>query len=150
MRFAIIADTSSKADAATQEPFASGLDFGPSIARLHIYYPPIRNCEEYAPMINEKTNLKRRDLLLTGGSLLAISALSSGMAKSAKAQAQGKPNILVIFGDDIGFWNISAYNNGMMGYHTPSAQTRDSLQCTHPSKNRSVRDAPINGQPTWG
>ena len=23
-------------------------------------------------------------------------------------------------GDDIGYWNISAYNRGMMGYHTPN------------------------------
>ncbi|MGK7955209.1 MAG: arylsulfatase [Crocosphaera sp.] len=30
-----------------------------------------------------------------------------------------KPNILVIMGDDIGWFNISAYNNGMMGYRTP-------------------------------
>jgi arylsulfatase len=33
---------------------------------------------------------------------------------------QRKPNILVIWGDDIGFWNISAYNRGMMGYRTPN------------------------------
>jgi len=31
-----------------------------------------------------------------------------------------KPNILVIWGDDIGYWNISAYNQGMMGYKTPN------------------------------
>ena len=30
-----------------------------------------------------------------------------------------RPNILVIMGDDIGWFNISAYNNGMMGYRTP-------------------------------
>ncbi|NES84094.1 MAG: sulfatase-like hydrolase/transferase, partial [Moorea sp. SIO2B7] len=29
------------------------------------------------------------------------------------------PNILVIMGDDIGWFNISAYNNGVMGYRTP-------------------------------
>ncbi|PWJ35016.1 arylsulfatase [Sediminitomix flava] len=34
--------------------------------------------------------------------------------------AQDKPNILVIWGDDIGYWNISAYNQGMMGYRTPN------------------------------
>ena len=34
--------------------------------------------------------------------------------------AQRKPNILVIWGDDIGYWNISAYNQGMMGYKTPN------------------------------
>ncbi len=31
-----------------------------------------------------------------------------------------KPNILVIWGDDVGYWNISAYNMGMMGYETPN------------------------------
>src|SRR5271154_1110489 len=31
-----------------------------------------------------------------------------------------KPNILVIMADDIGYWNISAYNRGMMGYRTPN------------------------------
>ncbi|MEM7176889.1 MAG: arylsulfatase [Pseudomonadota bacterium] len=39
----------------------------------------------------------------------------------SEAQAQGnKPNILVIWGDDIGQFNISAYNHGMMGYRTPN------------------------------
>jgi arylsulfatase A-like enzyme len=32
---------------------------------------------------------------------------------------QDKPNILVIFGDDIGMWNVGAYTHGMMG-HTPN------------------------------
>ena len=34
--------------------------------------------------------------------------------------AQSKPNILVIWGDDIGTWNISHNNRGMMGYETPN------------------------------
>jgi arylsulfatase len=36
------------------------------------------------------------------------------------AAAQDKPNILVIWGDDIGTWNISHNNRGMMGYKTPN------------------------------
>jgi len=36
------------------------------------------------------------------------------------AAAQKKPNILVIWGDDIGTWNISHNNRGMMGYRTPN------------------------------
>ncbi len=36
------------------------------------------------------------------------------------ATAADKPNILVIWGDDIGWFNISAYNRGMMGYETPN------------------------------
>jgi arylsulfatase len=38
---------------------------------------------------------------------------------SAQQQPQ-KPNILLIMGDDIGYWNISAYNRGQMGYRTPN------------------------------
>jgi arylsulfatase len=41
-------------------------------------------------------------------------------ATSANAEAPKKPNILVIFGDDIGWFNLSAYNMGMMGYRTPN------------------------------
>lgn len=36
------------------------------------------------------------------------------------ATAQDRPNIVIIWGDDIGYWNISAYNQGMMGYKTPN------------------------------
>jgi arylsulfatase A-like enzyme len=34
--------------------------------------------------------------------------------------AQEKPNILIIWGDDVGMWNISAYHRGMMGGSTPN------------------------------
>ena len=39
----------------------------------------------------------------------------------AAAQEQAKPNILVIFGDDIGQTNVSAYSFGLMGYRTPNS-----------------------------
>src|SRR5450432_2567075 len=42
------------------------------------------------------------------------------LAISVSAQKSKKPNILIIWGDDIGYWNISAYNQGMMGYKTPN------------------------------
>ena len=51
--------------------------------------------------------------------LLASLACTTMVAAPASAQQQ-KPNILVIMGDDIGYWNISAYNRGMMGYRTPN------------------------------
>ena len=43
-------------------------------------------------------------------------------ASTASSFAQGpkKPNILVIFGDDIGQANVSAYSFGVMGYRTPN------------------------------
>ena len=39
---------------------------------------------------------------------------------SFASPAQQKPNILVIFGDDVGVMNISAYSQGLMGYVTPN------------------------------
>jgi arylsulfatase len=42
------------------------------------------------------------------------------LANSATAQSAKRPNILVIWGDDIGTWNISYNNRGMMGYQTPN------------------------------
>ena len=38
----------------------------------------------------------------------------------AKAPKSGKPNILVIWGDDIGISNLSCYTHGLMGYQTPN------------------------------
>jgi arylsulfatase len=43
-----------------------------------------------------------------------------GFFATSLAQAQDKPNILVIWGDDVGWFNTSAYNRGMMGYRTPN------------------------------
>src|SRR6201988_3654662 len=51
--------------------------------------------------------------------VLSMVALFAGAVAPAHA-ADKKPNILVIWGDDIGYWNISAYNQGMMGYKTPN------------------------------
>ena len=39
---------------------------------------------------------------------------------SSVAGAQDKPNMLIIWGDDIGQSNISAYTFGLMGYRTPN------------------------------
>ena len=52
-------------------------------------------------------------------SLLAVGALLVSVAAQVQA-ADKKPNILVIWGDDVGVHNISAYNHGIMGYRTPN------------------------------
>jgi arylsulfatase len=39
---------------------------------------------------------------------------------ATKAPASGKPNILIIWGDDIGWFNPSCYHHGIMGYRTPN------------------------------
>jgi arylsulfatase len=73
--------------------------------------------------------LKRRDLLLSGSSLVAASALSAvGLTSSAQAQqpatapaaAGRRPNIVVIMGDDVGWFNIGAYHRGIMSGKTPN------------------------------
>ena len=51
---------------------------------------------------------------------IAVVALLALGAAPATAQTAAKPNILVIWGDDIGTWNISHNNRGMMGYKTPN------------------------------
>jgi len=47
------------------------------------------------------------------------SSQKPAVAKTTTA-ANTKPNILVIWGDDVGIWNISANSQGMMGYRTPN------------------------------
>lgn len=56
----------------------------------------------------------RHLLILTVGLVVSV-----GWMAQTNAQTK-KPNILVIWGDDIGQFNISAYNMGMMGYKTPN------------------------------
>jgi arylsulfatase A-like enzyme len=51
---------------------------------------------------------------------LLLTLAAAGVPSPARAQQRAaKPNILVIFGDDIGTWNVGAYTHGMMG-RTPS------------------------------
>lgn len=73
------------------------------------------------------SGVSRRAVLL-GGTTLAAGALTAA-ARSAAAQTspktnavgtKAKPNILIIWGDDVGIWNISAYHRGMMGGSTPN------------------------------
>ena len=69
--------------------------------------------------------LNRRNMLLGGTTLAAASAIvANNPIQVAQAQpaapAGRKPNILFIMGDDIGWYNISAYNMGVMGYRTPN------------------------------
>jgi arylsulfatase len=70
--------------------------------------------------------IDRRNLLLGTSTLVAAATLTSGALAQAQnaapvpAASGRKPNILVIFGDDIGQTNVSAYSFGLMGYRTPN------------------------------
>src|SRR5499433_3713294 len=53
--------------------------------------------------------------------LVLMALLATHAATPGHASAQpAKPNILIIWGDDIGWFNVSAYNHGLMGYRTPN------------------------------
>ncbi len=54
------------------------------------------------------------------GFVLAAVGLFTAVMFAVPSFAAKKPNILVIWGDDVGWFNISAYNMGMMGYKTPN------------------------------
>jgi arylsulfatase len=63
--------------------------------------------------------MKRNDLLKYGLTVLTASTALVGAGGTARA-ADKKPNIVVIMGDDIGWFNIGAYNMGMMAGKTPN------------------------------
>jgi arylsulfatase A-like enzyme len=64
--------------------------------------------------------MRRRREGLTVVAALAIAVAVAALTTPAQAQPAKKPNILVIWGDDIGTWNVSHNNRGMMGYRTPN------------------------------
>ncbi len=51
---------------------------------------------------------------------LALATVAGLSLTSFAAAQSSQPNVVVIWGDDIGLWNVSAYNQGMMGYETPN------------------------------
>ena len=56
-----------------------------------------------------------------GGALVALCTATTMASVPAIAQQQEKkPNILVIMGDDVGWFNIGAYHRGMMSGKTPN------------------------------
>jgi len=52
--------------------------------------------------------------------IAAVGSIAAPHVASAQAAKEPKPNIVVIMGDDIGIWNIGAYNQGMMAGRTPN------------------------------
>ena len=75
------------------------------------------------PLPNKKTEPKRMKikLIFNAFSLALMCILTvSASAQSPTPSSVKKPNILVIWGDDIGLANVSAYSGGVMGYETPN------------------------------
>ncbi|MCI0585882.1 MAG: arylsulfatase [Planctomycetes bacterium] len=51
---------------------------------------------------------------------LLLSCTTAGTAQQPGPAGAKRPNILILWGDDIGWYNASAYNQGVMGYRTPN------------------------------
>ncbi|MCE9588317.1 MAG: arylsulfatase [Verrucomicrobia bacterium] len=65
--------------------------------------------------------------------LVLLTAIMLAFTSSKAAPAEKKqPNILIIWGDDIGYYNPSCYNRGMMGYQTPNIDriAKEGALCT--------------------
>lgn len=101
--------------------------------------------------------LDRRSILLGGATLATAAALGGTPIAAAQAQTQPaipagrKPNILVIFGDDIGLANVSTYSSGLMGYETPNIDriAKEGLRFLHYYGEQSCtagRSAFLTGQ----
>lgn len=58
----------------------------------------------------------------------------------------GKPNILVIWGDDIGISNLSCYSDGVMGYRTPNIDriANDGMQRCQPKPTTRSTDRSVS------
>src|SRR5262245_17963839 len=64
--------------------------------------------------------MRNRTTGLTMITICAIAVAVAALVAPAEAQPAKKPNILVIWGDDIGQSNLSIFTKGMMGYRTPN------------------------------
>ena len=51
---------------------------------------------------------------------ISLCLYSLAILISSAVSAADKPNMLILWGDDIGTWNLSAYNLGGMGFRTPN------------------------------
>ena len=75
----------------------------------------------------------------------AVGTEKKGVQTVAAKQTTAKqPNILIIWGDDIGWFNVSAYNLGIMGYRTPNI---DRVAQGRRDVHRLVRTAELHRRP---
>jgi arylsulfatase len=93
---------------------------GPTKDNPHLLYHLILSYRLVSTLINlyqKEVHVKKMNFVMFVSAILLALAWSVNPAVAANTE---KPNILVIWGDDIGVHNISAYNLGIMGYQTPN------------------------------
>jgi arylsulfatase A-like enzyme len=102
------------------------------------------NEADHKKQADKNQAIDRRNLLLGTSTLVAAATLTSDAlaqtqtatpapSPSPATPSGRKPNILVIFGDDVGVTNISAYSSGLMGYETPNLDriAREGIRFLH-------------------
>ena len=96
----------------------------PPVQRHEPYRLPLRSqnltsARGNGMIFHRKTAREREGKMRWKPLRVTAAALALGLPALTAVAQQPNPNILVIMGDDIGYWNISAYNRGQMGYRTP-------------------------------
>jgi arylsulfatase len=83
---------------------------------------------------------------ITFFAVLAVMLLFGSTAFAAK-----KPNIVVIWGDDIGITNVSAYSKGLMGYQTPNIDrvAKEGMMFTDFYAENSCTARPLRWRPIF-
>ena len=77
------------------------------------------DCKTSSPLGRSRRYIIHTDTTMKTTKFLTL-LLGLALSTSAAYGQKKKPNILIIWGDDIGQFNVSAYNMGMMGYKTPN------------------------------
>ena len=83
-------------------------------------------------MSSVKQKLSNCGKWVAAGAILAAGTIAPSQAVAQQKKSQ-QPNIVVIFGDDIGITNLSAYSGGLMGYETPNIDrlAREGIKFQH-------------------
>jgi arylsulfatase len=100
----------------------------PHRERFSIQAANVSNQHSDRRFLAERRRLREREVVLhslRSFVLLVVACLAGTVAETQaqiqQAQAQSsRPNIVIIWGDDIGQTNVSAYSRGLMGYQTPN------------------------------
>ncbi len=70
--------------------------------------------------VGRRRSYRAAQVMATGLAIIVVLGCAAGRVNAAAEEQAAKPNIVIIWGDDVGQSNISAYSMGLMGYRTPN------------------------------
>ncbi len=102
--------------------FAVGAALGWAFTSGHLTFSPIVRAESDLDSTSLESPSAEKPPCCEGSNetLLALATQAANRNAPTQPSSGRKPNVLVIWGDDIGTWNISHNSRGMMGYRTPN------------------------------